>query len=242
MVPPGLVLHKRHPAALHRVRDDDRGLALEGLGLAESPLQVRHVVALGVEGAPAKGGPPVVLAVLGHDLFGAAGDLQPVPIHHGAEIVKPVVSGSHGPFPHGALRQLAVPHDHIHPVGLPLALARQGHAHPHGQTVAQGAGVHLDASYLVVGVADVLAAKLGKRLQIFLREKALVAEDAVQRLHRVAFAQDEMVAVHGGEVLRSHVHHPVVQHVQDVAHAEIPADMSRFGPVDHVQHPQAQGV
>lgn len=76
----------------------------------------------------------------------------------------------------------------------------------------------------------------------FSGKKPLVAEHAVQRLHRMAFAQDEMVAVHGGEVLRSHVHHPVVQHVQDVAHAEIPADMSRFGPVDHVQHPQAQGV
>ena len=63
-------------------------------------------------------------------------------------------------LPHGPLRQLAVPHDGIHPVIPPIQLSRQRHTHAHGQAVAQAAGIHLDAGELVDRVSYVFGAKL----------------------------------------------------------------------------------
>lgn len=93
--------------------------------------------------------------------------------------------------------------------------------------MAQGAGVHLDARQLVVGVADVGRAELGEPgLDVLQVQKAAVRQHGVVALHGVAFAEHKAVPV--GVIHRGwrDVQVVFVEHQQGVEHAHIAADVA----------------
>ena len=78
-------------------------------------------------------------------VLGGAALAQPVHVHDRGQVGQPVVRGLVQGLPDGALRHLAVPAQHPHPVGQPVEVpARQRDPHPVGQPLAERSGGDVD--------------------------------------------------------------------------------------------------
>ena len=141
-----------------------------------------------------------------------------------------VVPGSHGCLPDLTLLQLTVAQHGVDVVVPAVHLAGLGHADRDRDAVAQGAGVHLNAGYLVVRVADEARAvgAVGVH-ELGLVEVAAVGEDAVERLHRVALREHEAVPVRVGLVFRGAVQVFVVERDKRLDLAHVAADVAAAG-------------
>ena len=165
-----------------------------------------------------------------------------VAVDDGAQVIQSVVPGSHEGLPDRALGQLAVAHEGVDPVIAPVHAPGQGHAHAHGQPVAQGAAVHLDAGKGVVGMADVLRAEAGELcLHLVDVQKALVRQHGIEGFHAVPLRQHKAVAVGVVRAGRGNVH-AVVEGQHDFHAAHVPADVPSPAGHDNVQHVLAQVI
>jgi hypothetical protein len=210
-VPAHLVLELAHPFALDGAGHDGGGPIPARPRLGKGAEQGFDVVAVDLQGVPAKGGELLRHRLDAHDLRDAAFELQIVLIDHGAEVGGLVVRGAHRRLPDLPLLDLAVTEDGIDAGRLLLVPQRQRHAVGDRQALSQGAGGGLDARATAgVGVALQDAADLAQPVEIALGDIAAVLEDRVERRRGVPLGQYQAVAARPVRL------HRVVSHLAEV--------------------------
>ena len=238
VVPGGLILHNRGTAALDGVGDDQRRLSLADLRRVVGRHKGPGIAAVHIDHIPAEAFKPRPDVVLVHDLLRGTGDLEPVPVYGGAEIVQPELTGRHGRLPDRALGQLAVAHYRIDPVGPPIPFSGQRHSNAVRESVAQGPGAHFDTRQGVVGMADKFGTEFGVGpLDLLQIQKPLVAEHRVKGLYAVPLAEHESVPVRIVDGFRRNAH-PVIEDRQQIDHAHIPADVPALARHHNIQNVQ----
>ena len=212
-------------------------LALHLGRLGKGGAQVVIVMAVHPDGVPAEGGELVIQGIGGHDVGGAAVDLEAVDVDDGAQVVQLVLGGGHEGLPNLALLNLAVPHQGVHPVVPAVHLPRQGHAHGGGDALAQGAGGHVHPGDVHLRVAGHGTVNAAEHLQFLLREEAPEGQIGVEGGGAVSLGEDKAVPGRVGGVGGVDAQHLLVQESHDLHGGEGTSDVAGGRAIDHF-HPQ----
>ena len=185
--------------------DDDQGRGAGGFGLGDGRLNGCHVLAVGhLLHVPAVGF-VTLLHILGEGDIRTAFDGDPVAIIEDDQLVELHHPCQGGGFRLDAFHHAAVPHEHVgiviyHRIAFPVEdgsqmAFRHGHAHRHGDALAQGAGGSFHADGMAVfRMAGGLAAPLPEGLKIlYAKGIAKQVEQGVFQHRGVARAQNEPV-------------------------------------------------
>ena len=150
-----------------------------------------------------------------------------------------VLGRRHGGLPHLALLDLAVAQQGVHPVVLPVGLARQGHAHGGGDALAQAAGGHVHPGHVVhLRVAGHVPVNAAELLQPLHGEEAPLGQRGVEGGGAVALGEHKAIPGGVAGLLRVHPHHPEVELCQDVHGGQGAADVARRRPMYHLHRQQ----
>ena len=205
-----------------------------GLGGVQGGEHVLHIVAVDLYHLPAESAPLVSQGLHRHDVIDPAVDLDAVAVHDGHQVLQVVVAGCHGGLPDHALLDLTVTQHDVGHVVLVMQLAGQGHAHAHGQAVAQGAGGHVHAGGLVhVRMALEDGVVLTQGVQLLGVKVAPAGQCRIEHRAGVAFGEDEAVPVSPAGVLGIDIQHVEVQGGHHLHRGERAAGVSSLGGVDH---------
>ncbi len=136
------------------MRENERRPArFEGHATEHIP-QCTHVVAVHFSDGVAERTELVGQRLQRQDLLRGPGDLQPVPVDDGGEIIEAVTHRGQRSLPHRALIEFAIAHEHEDAVCAAVQPAGQRHARRDRQPVTQRAGVLLNAGHAAGRVAD----------------------------------------------------------------------------------------
>ena len=202
-MPVVVVFHERYASPLDRLGDNARRTFSPLHPAADRLLQFAQIVPVHFTHLPAEGRPFVRQRAEGQDFFAAAGRLPAIEVHDGQHIGEPASGGEHGRFPDRALVALAVAQHHPHPVVAPLDAARQRHAGAERQPVSQRARGHFHPRHATgTHLLRQAAARLPVGGQPVAGEKSPLGQHRIQRRRRMAFAEDEPVALRVLRLLR----------------------------------------
>ena len=123
-MPAHLVFHKGDAFALHRLCDDDTGLALHFACMGKRLFNRIEIVAINDDSVKSKCAELLVDRVRAANLIQRAVDLEVVVVHNQAEVVQFFVGREHRSLPHLALFDFAVAQHGIHAIILAHDLRR----------------------------------------------------------------------------------------------------------------------
>ena len=226
-MPAGVVLHEAHALALDGLGQNHSGLALGGGSFLEGLDDLVIVVAVDLDDVPAEGLALLVQRLGGHDVGGAAVDLQAVHVDDGAQVVQLILGSGHESLPNLALGDFAVAQDGVDAVIPVVELAAQSHTDSGGNALAQRAGGHIDTGNVVhFHVAGHMGVNAAELLQALHGEEAPQGQRGIQSGRAVALGHDKAVTVRVLGILGVHLHDVEVESGQHVQAAEGAAGMA----------------
>ena len=233
-MPSGIVFHEGNALALDRLGQDHSGLALHGLGLCECSLNGFEIMAVDLDDVGTKGGELLIQRLGGHNIAGAAVDLQAVDVHDGAEVIELILGSGHEGFPNLTFGHFAVAQDGIDAVILVLYLTGQSHADSNGDALTQRTGGHIDTvDMLHFHVTGHMAINAAEHLEFFDREEATQRENGIDSGRAMTLGHDEAVTVGVLGILRIHIHFVKIQSRQHVHAGHGAARMAGGCVIDH---------
>ncbi|GAF26010.1 streptogramin lyase [Moorella thermoacetica Y72] len=233
-VPAGLVFHEGHAFAFDGFRDDDRGFALDLPGPLQGVQDLAEVMAVDGHDFPAEGAELVGHRLRGHDLLHSPVDLQVVVVDDGRQVIQAIMGRGHGPFPHHAFLQLAVPQEDVNTVIPAVQAPGQGHTVGHRQTVAQGTGGNLHPRQgFAVRVPLQGAAQPPQGIQLIHGKEAPFRQGGVKNRGRVALGKNEAVPLRPVRPLRVQAHDLKIKGCHDLHRRQGPAGVAGAGRTNH---------
>src|SRR5882757_58926 len=196
VMPARIVLGYRNALALDRMADDGaRSITRRCRRLTENLPQLVYVVAVALGNAKAEARPLVGQRLHVLDLEDAAGRLDLVVVDDRRQVGQVVLVGAGGRFPHRALVDLPVTHQHIDLAVAAGHARRQRHADADGKSMPKRARTGLDARHDSFRMASEERIEMAKAVEFGHVEKPSVRQDGVERQAAVSLAQDEPVAL-----------------------------------------------
>src|SRR5262249_11385959 len=200
-VPLGVVLHERDALALDGVGDDERRAARPGLRLIERLADLIDVVAVDLDHRPAECLPLLDERLEIEDLPHEVVELNAVFIEDHGEVAEamaglPELRSGHCRLPHLTFLDLSVADDAVHAIR--LAAETKAECHPQGnrEALAKRARGCFDAGqHRPIGMTLERAAELAQGDQALLGKVPRACHRRVHRGHRVAFGEDEAIAL-----------------------------------------------
>ena len=239
-MPASIVLHEGDILALDRFHDNSGGLALHFLGALQSGFDLLEVVTIDVTHMEAESCQLIPNRIRTHDFIDSAVNLKTVIINDDHQVVQLVVGCQHAGLPDLAFLDLAVAQQGVDTSGLALVLQAQRHACGAGDTLAQGAGGHIDAGNGVhVGIALEIGVDVAQGGQVFHGEEATQGQCRIQAGSGVALGKNEAVTVFPLGIGRIHVHLLEVQIGKHISRRQAAAGMAGFGTVGGFDHAHA---
>ena len=110
-MPFSLVLHERDAPAFNRVSNDDGGSEMGVAKTVHPKRKIQDIVTIHLDDIPPKGPPLVCQRFEGLDTLRIAVYLQPVAVDDTAEIIQPIMSGSHSRFPDLSFIEFTIAHN-----------------------------------------------------------------------------------------------------------------------------------
>src|SRR3989344_5908951 len=220
-VPAIVALYFGNALTRNGVRDDERRLLGDCLGLLHCLDKLSNIVAVYLEHMPVEGAILIGERLERHNVFDHAVYLNIVTVHHRREVRELIFTCEHRRLPRASLLLFSIAHKAVHAIIFSVHAERIRHASALAEPLAQGAGGRLHARETQsLRVPLQTAPELAQRHTFFDREIAGVRHRRVAHWHDMAVAEHESVALVGIRVFGVVPKNMKIKCGEDVGHVE----------------------